>query len=137
MLLHCLCVSATVTEALLSNVRRGPPSGPQALQAYSLTLQDTPKGSRHSCHKRKPEPRDTEVHCVASHSKLAAAQLRTQECLMPSQPPPLGRSAASGALEAFTLSRLNSSLLDLWTAARPRYTEARVHFGQLSFISEL
>lgn len=123
MLSHCLCVSAAVTEALLTNVRHGLPSGPQALQAYSLMLQDTPKGSRHSCRIRKPEPRDTQ--------QVSSSPAWNPGTLDDFPGTPLCCSAASGASEAFTPSRLNSSLLDPWTAARPRYTEARVHFGQL------
>lgn len=66
---QCLRAPAAVIEALLRNVCHGPSSGLKGLQTsiHQLMRQDTPKQSKHFCHMRKPEPRDTGsiIPCVA------------------------------------------------------------------------
>lgn len=133
---HCLCVSAAVTEALLTNVPRRPPSGPPALQTYSLTLPDTPKGSRRPCHIRKLELRGTEGRCVAAHSRLAAARLRAQARSMPSQPPPLRCSATScpGGVHTVAIKLIFTEPVD--GSQAPPY-RGQGTFRQLSSISAL
>lgn len=135
MLWHCLHVPAAVIEALLRNVYHGPSSGLKGLQTnipINASGHPQAKEARLSYEKARAQRHSKSL---VWHCKLAAAQIRNQECWT-SQLPPLCFSA-SGAKpqEAFISAVIRLMVIGSMDNSKAWHTEARVYFGQPSSIS--